>query len=58
MNLNNLKTGKRITLGFAAVLTIILTLSLLAYWSLVNVRSEAQDLSNDTIPCMRSILGI
>ena len=35
MNLNNLKTGKRITLGFAAVLTIILTLSLLSYWSLV-----------------------
>ncbi len=58
MNLNNLKTGKRITLGFAAVLTIILTLSLLSYWSLVNVRSEAEDLSNDTIPCMRSILGI
>ena len=50
--------GKRITIGFATVLSITLTLSLLSYWSLVRVQAEAGDLSTDTIPCIRSILGI
>ncbi len=56
--MNQMTIGKRITIGFAAILLITLTLGVLSYESFVRVRSQADYLINDPIPGTVSILTI
>ena len=52
MNINSLTIGKRITLGFAIVLAILLTLGAIALFSMFGVKTIAIKIKTESIPAV------